>query len=76
MKTKVIGAAAVLAVATLSWAPVQAAYSQGRSGWCANSGYDVGAAAGTGPWDRPLLVWRANRLSINLAQGSLSRDRP
>jgi hypothetical protein len=53
MKAKVIWAAAVLAVAALSWAPAQAAYSQSRPGWCANSGYDDGPPRERGPGTGP-----------------------
>jgi hypothetical protein len=53
MKAKFIWAAAVLAVAALSWAPAQAADSQSRPGWCANSGYDDGPPRDRGPGTGP-----------------------
>jgi hypothetical protein len=50
MRNFVIGATAVLAVATLPLTPVHAA---GRPGWCANSGFDNGPPRDRGPGSGP-----------------------
>jgi hypothetical protein len=50
MRTFVIGAAAVLAVATLPLTPVHAASGPG---WCADSGFDNGPPRERGPGTGP-----------------------
>jgi hypothetical protein len=53
MKTYFIWAAAILAVTTIPWTPVQAAHRQSSPGWCADSGYDNGPARERGPGTGP-----------------------
>jgi hypothetical protein len=53
MKTYFIRAAAILAVTTILWTPVQAAYQQSSAGWCADSGYDNGPPRERGPGTGP-----------------------